>query len=169
MTASAQHSNIDYWSCPEQKLLQELSCREAGLSSEEAYTRHIANSQHSIKSRRHAGGLLLFLRQFGSPITLMLVAAAILSFFLGERSDAFIIVAIILAGAALGYYQERGAASALRKLLQMVQTRVTVIRDGQEKSIPVEEVVPGDIVSLNAGQTVPGDCRLLFSRDLYTN
>jgi len=169
MAATAQRSRFDYWSCPEQQLLQALSCREEGLTSEEAAIRQKDNSQHPLNAHPHANGLVLFLRQFKSPITLILVAAAILSFFLGERSDAFIIMAIILASAALGYYQERGAASALSRLLQMVQTRVTVIRDGQENSIPVEEVVAGDIVSLNAGQTVPGDCRLLSSRDLYTN
>lgn len=169
MAAIAQRNRFDYWSCPEQQLLQTLSCREEGLTSEEAAIRQKNNGQPLLNAHPHTTGLVLFLRQFKSPIILILVAAAILSFFLGERSDSFIIMAIILASAGLGYYQERGAASALSRLLQMVQTRVTVIRDGVEYSIPVEEVVPGDIVSLNAGQTVPGDCRLLSSRDLYTN
>ncbi|HEY8970429.1 MAG TPA: cation-transporting P-type ATPase, partial [Puia sp.] len=161
MAVTAQRSLLDYWSCPEQQLLQELSCREDGLPPEEAAMRQKVSAQRRLNAPRHDSGLLLFLRQLKSPVTLILIAAAILSFFLGERSDAFIILAIIFASAVLGYYQERGAASALRRLLQMVQVKVTVIRGGQENSIPLEEVVPGDIVSLNAGQTVPGDCRLL--------
>ena len=169
MAVTAQRSLLDYWSCPEQQLLQELSCREDGLPPEEAAMRQKVSAQRRLNAPRHDSGLLLFLRQLKSPVTLILIAAAILSFFLGERSDAFIILAIIFASAVLGYYQERGAASALRRLLQMVQVKVTVIRGGQENSIPLEEVVPGDIVSLNAGQTVPGDCRLLSSRDLYAN
>ncbi|HVU57941.1 MAG TPA: magnesium-translocating P-type ATPase [Puia sp.] len=169
MAVSAQRSQFDYWSCPEKQLLQELSCREDGLTPDEASVRQKTNNQGSLHARPSGDGFMLFLRQFKSPVTLILVAAAILSFFLGERADAFIIFVILLAGAILGYYQERGAASALRRLLQMVQVRVTVIRDGQESSIPVEEVVPGDIVSLNAGQMVPGDCRILSSKDLYAN
>ncbi|HVV07077.1 MAG TPA: magnesium-translocating P-type ATPase, partial [Puia sp.] len=169
MAATAQRNHLDYWSCPEQQVLQELSCREEGLPPEEAALRQKAGNPRLSNVPLHAGSLLLFLQQFKSPITLILVAAAILSFFLGERPDAFIILAIIFAGAVLGYYQEKGAASALRKLLQMVQVKVTVIRGGQDRIISIEEVVPGDIVILNAGQTVPGDCRLLTSRDLYTN
>jgi len=169
MAATAQRSLLDYWSCPEQQLLQELSCREDGLPLEEAAMRQKISAPRRLNASRYDSGLLLFLRQLKSPVTLILIAASILSFFLGERSDAFIILAIIFASAVLGYYQEKGAASALRRLLQLVQVKVTVIRGGQENSVPLEEVVPGDIVSLNAGQTVPGDCRLLSSRDLYAN
>jgi Mg2+-importing ATPase len=169
MEASAQRSHLDYWSCPEQQLLRELSCLEEGLSSEEATHRQNSRNLHPLNIRQEVSGLLLLMRQFKSPITLILIAAAVLSFFLGERSDAFIIIAIILASATMGYFQEKTAASAVRRLMQMVQVRVTVIRDGQERKLFVEEVVPGDVVSLNAGQTVPGDCRILSSRDLYIN
>jgi Mg2+-importing ATPase len=169
MRTTTSRGAIDYWSCPEQELMKELSCNPEGLSSGEADRRQRANMQNSLNVPRHTGSALLFLRQFKSPITMILIAAGIVSFFLGERSDAFIILAIILAGAALGYFQEKGAASALGRLLRMVQVKITVIRDGQEQSVPLEGVVPGDIVSLNAGQTVPGDCRLLSSTDLYAN
>jgi Mg2+-importing ATPase len=169
MHTSDESKPIDYWSCPQEQLLQKLSCSEAGLSSEEAAIRWKNERSYSLAGPKQGNGLLLFLHQLTSPITLILMAAAILSFFLGERSDAFIILLIIVVSAALGFYQEKGAAAALGRLLQMVQIEVTVVRDGHEKNIPVEEVVSGDIVSLNAGQTVPGDCRLLTSKDLYAN
>jgi len=98
-----------------------------------------------------------------------LIGASLLSFFLGERSDAFIIIAIILISALLGFYQEKGAAGALTKLLQLVQVKTTLLRDGQPMVAAPETVVPGDIVLLKAGETIPGDCRLIDSRELYTN
>ena len=159
----------DYWSCPEEELLRTLSCSREGLSSEEAVRRTKDTGPNTLKAATRSGGFLLFLRQLKSPVTLILVGAAILSFFLGEKTDAFIILTIIFTGAALGYYQERGAARSLSRLLQLVQVEVPVLREGIRRKIPMAEIVPGDIVFLNAGQTAPGDCRLLESKDLYTN
>jgi Mg2+-importing ATPase len=93
--------------------------------------------------------------------------AAILSVFLGETTDAFIILTIVLASGLLGFWQERGAADAIEKLLAVVQTKVTVMRDGKPLEIPVEKVVPGDVLLLSAGATSPGDCLLLKSQDLF--
>ncbi len=125
----------------------------------------------SIRSKpaEQKDGLLLFLRQFANPITLILIAAAILSFFLGQRTDSLIIIFIIFISAFLGFIQEKGAANALSHLMKIVQVNCTVLRDGKEENIPMQKTVPGDIVLLNAGNTVPGDCRLLESRDLYAN
>jgi len=167
--ATAGGKIMDYWSNPEHQLLEALSCSRQGLSREEAIRRLKSGGPNTLKASARTGSLLLFLRQFKSPVILILIAASILSLFLGQRSDALIILAIIFASAALGFYQERGAAQALKRLLQLVQIEVPVIREGIESRIPLEEIVPGDIVTLNAGQTVPGDCRLLESRDLYTN
>jgi Mg2+-importing ATPase len=156
-----------YWSATTDELLLQLSSRKEGLSQEEAQQRRAVSTQ--LHEGRHIGDLRLLLQQFKSPITLLLIASAILSFFLGERSDAFIILLILLISALLGFYQERGAAGALQRLLQMVQVRVSVLRDGKENSLAPETVVPGDVVVLIAGNTIPGDCRLLQSKDLYTN
>lgn len=164
------HEKIPFWwSCSEDHLLDTLGCSREGLTGEEAARRLKETGPNTLKSGGPAGRLQIFVRQFKSPITLILVAASLLSFFLGQRTDALIILFIIAAGASLGYYQEKGAATALQRLLRLVQVRVPVRRGGIESIIPLEEVVPGDIVSLNAGQTVPGDCRLLASKDLYVN
>jgi len=158
----------DYWSCPEAQLLQDLNAGHTGLTSEEATRRSKAAGPDTLKTS-HGSSLLIFLHQFKSPVTLILFAASILSFFLGEHTDALIILAILFMGALLGFQQEKGAAHALEKLLRLVQVKVTVLRDGREDRIVLAEAVPGDIVLLNAGQTVPGDCRLLASKDLYAN
>ena len=90
-----------------------------------------------------------------------------LSLFLGEVTDASIILAIVLASGLLGFGQEWGAADALKKLLALVQTKASVLRDGQPVDVPSEQVVPGDVVLLHAGDIIPGDGRILDESDLF--
>ena len=77
-------------------------------------------------------------------------------FSCSDATDAAIILAIILVSGLLGFWQERGATNAVEKLLALVQIKAAVLRDGNESEIPVEEIVPGDIVILNAGDVIPG-------------
>jgi len=83
--------------------------------------------------------------------------------------NATIILVIIFASSLLGFWQERGATNAVDKLLAVVQTKATVLRDGNRKEIPVEGIVPGDVVLLSAGDLIPGDCLVLESKDLFVN
>jgi Mg2+-importing ATPase len=100
------------------------------------------------------------LAQFKSPIIIILLFAAVLSFFLHDPADALIILAIVLVSGVLSFWQEHGAADAVEKLLALVQIKATVLRDSTSQEIPVEEIVPGDMVVLAAGDVVPGDCLL---------
>ncbi len=84
-------------------------------------------------------------------------------------TNAIIILTIILISSLLGFWQERGAANAVEKLLAIVQTKATVLRDGTPKEIPVEKIVPGDVIILNAGDLIPGDSIILESKDLFVN
>ena len=106
-------------------------------------------------------------RQVESPLVLMLIAAAFVSWLVHARSDAVIILAIVVASAAVGLSQERSAASVVRALLRLVAVRAAVLRDGRDLDVPVEEIVPGDVVRLSAGSIVPGDLRLLQAKNLY--
>jgi len=158
-----------YWASTTEQLLAELTSGPGGLSQSEAEERLGRYGANRLKQEAGTGRILLLLRQFKSPITLLLIASALLAWFLGERTDAFIIWVIVAISALLGFYQEAGAAGALQRLLKLVQVTVTVLRDGREQAMPVEELVPGDVVLLGVGNTVPGDCRLLESKDLFTN
>jgi Mg2+-importing ATPase len=89
--------------------------------------------------------------------------------YLGDSVNASIILVIIFASSLLGFWQERGATNAVEKLLAVVQTKATVLRDGDQKEIPVEGIVPGDVVLLSAGDLIPGDCLVLESKDLFVN
>src|SRR5439155_8810852 len=104
-----------------------------------------------------------------SPITILLIVAAFLSMGLNQVTDAVIILFIILVSSLLGFWQEKGATNAVNELLKMVQIRCSIVREGTETALPVEQVVPGDIIILKAGDLIPGDSLLLESKDLYVN
>ncbi|MEY2833427.1 MAG: hypothetical protein RLZZ574_2686, partial [Cyanobacteriota bacterium] len=158
-----------FWNLPAEQILHQLKSRLQGLSSQEAQQRLIQYGSNNLKQKRQSNTLLLLLNQFKSPIILILIAAAILSSFLRDTIDAVIILAIILISGLLGFWQERGASDAVAKLLALVQVKATVVRNGQSQDIPSEDVVPGDIVLLAAGDNIPGDCLLLESKDLSMN
>ncbi len=112
---------------------------------------------------------MLLLRQFTSPIILILIGAAVLSTFLQDVTDAAIILLIVIVSGLLGFLQEHRAATAVAALCAVVETKVRVLRAGVEMLVPLEQVVPGDLVLLSAGSIVPADCRLLETRDLFVN
>ena len=122
-----------------------------------------------LNPKKRSDPLTLLLAQFKSPVILILIFAGGLSFFLGDPGNALIILSIIFVSSLLGFWQERSATNAVAKLLTMVQIKATVLRDGNQKEIPVEEIVPGDIVILDAGDMIPGDCLVLESTDLFVN
>ena len=111
----------------------------------------------------------LLLAQFKSPLILILFFATGLSFFLHDPVNALIILTIVLVSGLLGFWQEHSATNAVEKLLAIVQIKAAVLRDGEPQEIPVEEIVPGDIVILNAGDIVPGDCLVDESKDLFVD
>ena len=158
-----------FWSIPGYELLHQFETAPQGLTEQEAGKRLAQYGPNLLKSRKKTDVLTLLLGQFKSPIILILLFAAGLSFFLGDPTDAVIILAIVLASGLLGFWQERGASDAVDKLLAIVQIKAEVLRNGTSREIPVEEIVPGDLVILNAGDVVPGDCLILESKDLFLN
>ncbi len=158
-----------YWAMPPDDLLAALGSGPAGLSDAEAAARLARYGPNQLHARQRAGALRTFLRQFTSPIILILLFATTVSAVLGDWIDAAIILAIILGSATLSFAQEYRADAAAEKLRAQVQMTATVVRDGQPRSIPMTEVVPGDIALLSAGSRVPADGVLLEAKDLFAN
>src|SRR5580658_7643457 len=156
-----------FWNLDAVSAIQTLSGTEKGLSQSSAEERLKSYGPNTLKAAARSSVILLFLSQFKSPVTLLLIGAAGLSMGLGDLSDASIILVIILISGFLGFWQEKGAAHAVEELLKMVQIRCRLLRDGTESEWPVETVVPGDIVVLSAGDVIPGDSLLLDSKELF--
>ena len=156
----------NFWNLPADQVLVKVQSTPQGLSSEDAKQRLTQYGANSLKQKQQSHTLTLLLNQFNSPIILILIFAAILSSFLKDTIDAVIILVIVLASGLLGFWQERGAADAVQKLLEMVEIKASILRDGQAQDVPVDEVMPGDIVLLSAGGSIPGDCLILESQTL---
>jgi Mg2+-importing ATPase len=158
-----------YWGISQPDLLTQLNAKMEGLSTEEAKQRLIQYGANLLKPPKRSDTLALLIAQFKSPIILTLIFAAGLSAFLHDPADAIIIIAIVLISGLLGFWQERGAVNALEKMLAIVKIKTTVLRDGREQDIALEDVVPGDVVILNAGDAIPADSLILESRDLFVD
>lgn len=138
---------------------------EQGLTSDEAQRRLGVNGPNAIPVRR-AHAVALLLRQFKSPLLLLLIGASVVSAFLGDPSDAIIIGTIVVVSAGLGFTNEFRAARAAETLRDQVQHVAVVRRDGHLITIGVPDVAPGDLVSLKLGDVVPADLRLIDTTEL---
>src|SRR5450755_3349765 len=158
-----------FWSVSASDVLQQLGTSKEGLSSEDAMQRLARYGANLLKPQARSTTFRLLLGQFKSPIILLLLFATGLSFLLHDSVNALIILAIVLASGLLGFWQEHSATRAVEKLLAMVQIKATALRDGKPQDTPVEQIVPGDIVILSAGDLVPGDCLVDESKDLFVD
>ncbi len=177
----AEYTNEYYRMTAEQALLS-TSSRKDGLTSQEAYARLERDGPNELAQKRRKTDLEMFAEQFQSPMILVLIAAAAISFLASlqfsfspfavsvgsftEVLDAIAIVAIVLLNAGFGFSQERSAEKAIEALKKMVAPSATVIRQGQKVRIPSKEIVAGDIIVLEEGDRVPADCRILEVRSL---
>jgi Mg2+-importing ATPase len=163
------HALESYWSQPAETLLTELESSQEGLSSGQASQRLLTYGLNVLEARAKASVLRLFLNQFKNPLVIILLFATIISAITKDWVDSLIILAIVLGSALLTFIQEYNASTAVEKLRAQVHITATVLRDGSPKTIPSEEVAPGDVMQLSAGSLIPADAILLEALDFYVN
>ena len=134
---------------------------QEGLEEKEALWRREKYGSNRLREKGQQPLWTMFLAQFKDFMVITLLAATLISGLLGETADAIAILAIVLLNGLLGFVQERRAERSLKALKKLTVPEALVLRDGEERKIPAEEVVPGDIVKLEAGSRVPADLRLL--------
>ena len=122
-----------------------------------------------VPKSRFVKDLLLLIGQFKSPLMLLLIGAVILSAFLGDTSDVFIILFIVLSTGLLSFFQERNAGRVVEKLQSMIALKSDVLRDGKSQEIVSSQIVSGDILIFNAGDMIPADCLLIEANELHVN
>ncbi|MGC8786409.1 MAG: calcium-translocating P-type ATPase, SERCA-type [Anaerolineae bacterium] len=137
-----------------------------GLSTEEAQRRLAIYGPNKLEERAGVSFWQLVLDQFKNFLVLLLIASALISMAIGELVDAAAILAIVIVNAVLGVLQEWRAEQSLQALKRMAAPTAVVIRDGHQETIPSEQLVPGDLVVLTAGNNVPADLRLIESVNL---
>lgn len=139
-----------------------------GLSTR-AVAERLAHRKRRSRKASDRSAWRLLLNQFCNPLVILLLVAMIISLALGERMDVLIVWVVVLMSTLLGFWQEFRAANAVASLLAVIQTKATVLRDGKQSEVPVEGIVPGDLVILSAGDTIPGDGLLIESKDLFVD
>ncbi|MFN3739360.1 MAG: calcium-translocating P-type ATPase, PMCA-type [Thermodesulfovibrionales bacterium] len=144
-----------------EEIFRELGTSIKGLSSEEARRRLQEHGPNELKEKKKRTALMMFLDQFKDFMILVLIGAALVSGIIGEPSDTIAIIVIVILNAVIGFIQEYRAEKAMAALKKMASPFATVIRDGNTMNIPSPEIVPGDIVLLEAGNVVPADLRLI--------
>ncbi|MBZ0297753.1 MAG: cation-translocating P-type ATPase [Anaerolineae bacterium] len=142
---------------------------QKGLSDAEAQQRQQKFGKNTLPTEEGAGWLRLILGQFTDLMVIILLIAAVISFFLGDTKDVVVIMAIVVLNAFLGVYQEYRAEQALANLSKMQVPLVRVRRKGEVHQISTEDVVPGDIVLLQEGDRIPADGRLIESVNLQVD
>ena len=155
-----------FWDKPLQGLLQQLQATPAGLATDEAKRRLRLYGPNSMVQESRFAGLLTFLRLFANPLVIILLVASGISLGLGGQVGGLIIIAIVLLSVLLNFFMEFQARHAVEEIRKRVATTAAVMRDGLEQELPIAELVPGDIIRLNAGDLVPADARLLDVKDL---
>ncbi|MCW5872949.1 MAG: HAD-IC family P-type ATPase, partial [Candidatus Eremiobacteraeota bacterium] len=141
----------------------------SGLTTLQAQEQLKKSGPNRVAAQATRPAIWLFLSTFANPLVLLLLAASFLSAVLGEGGNALIIALILLVSSSLDFAQSYRSQRAAEKLRASVATRAEVERDGRSQEIPLDQVVPGDILLLSAGSIVAGDARLLSSKDLCTS
>ncbi len=140
-----------------------------GLADAEVIRRQKELGPNRVTARRGTPAWLKFLQQFNQPLVYILLVAVGVTAFLGEWVDSSVIMGVVVFNAVVGFLQEAKAEKAIEALARMVATETTVRRDGRKRRVHSEELVPGDVVLLQAGDRVPADLRLFHVRNLHAD
>ncbi|MHB1295817.1 MAG: magnesium-translocating P-type ATPase [Anaerolineae bacterium] len=158
-----------FWSFSSEQLLSALRSTRDGLPPSDAASRLAQYGPNALEPKRRASTLRLFLSQFKSPLVLILVFAATVSAFVGEWTDAVIVLAVVIGSTVVGFVQEYRASDAIGKLRSQVTLHTQVLRGGQPQMVPSEQVVPGDVALLSAGSLIPADGVVLDASYFFVN
>jgi len=154
---------------PAEEALQRLGVTENGLSDEQVETAREEYGSNILSHRKEAGIVIELLQRCRNPLVIQLLVICVVSLLMGDVRAATVVGAMVLLSVGLAYVQEHRSSKAVEKLNAMVQTDSLVMRDGKECDIPIAEIVPGEIVILQAGALIPADLRLIGAKDFFVS
>ena len=171
MSQNREKQLVDHaWSKSIESLREELSLdTEKGLSPDETRKRLKKYGKNVLREKKKKSALAILLNQFKNLIIALLVIAGILSFAFGEMAEGYAIIAVIIINTAIGFYTEIKAVRSMEALRKLSRVDTTVRRGGETKTIPAQELVPGDVVILEGGDIVTADLRLVEANKLQAN
>lgn len=149
-----------------EETLEKLHTKKEGLSSTDAEAKLQEFGPNELQEGKKKSIAKMLLAQFKDVMILILLAAALISGVIGELSDTIVIIIIVVLNAIIGFFQEYRAEKAMQALKQMSVTQARVLRNGKSAWLPATELVPGDVIMLEAGNSVPADVRVIESVNL---
>ncbi len=149
--------------------LASLGTNPEGLTQQEAASRLDEFGPNELTLSEGENPIILFLRQFNSPLVYVLILAAVISIIADHAIDAVVIAIILIINSIIGFVQEWKAEKTIESVKQLIEERTFVIREGEEQEILSREIVPGDLLLLKSGERVPADGRVLFERNLHVD
>ncbi|MFN7223086.1 MAG: magnesium-translocating P-type ATPase [Paracoccaceae bacterium] len=161
--------DASYWGEDATDVSVKLGGGLGGLSTDVATSRLATVGPNSVEDAPRLNALRLLLRQFESPLVLILAFAAVISLVLQQWVDAGIILAIVLGSSALSFFQEYRASTAVEALKERLALTARVLRDGAEQVLPVTQIVPGDVLMLSAGNLIPADGLVIGAQDFLVS
>ncbi len=170
ITANEQRL-VDFCALTPEEAQTRLKSGPAGLTAGGVEQARAEFGPNQLKAGEKHGVFMDILLRFKNPLVIQLLVIAIVSLATAnsasDRASAVVVGMMVLLSVGLGFFQERRSGKAVEKLQEMVETNCVVIRDGKEAEIPMEEIVPGDLVLLHAGALIPADLRLLTAKDFF--
>jgi len=159
----------DAHALPAAEVLERVNATPAGLQTAEAAERLRRHGPNALPQSRGRSPILRFLSQFNNALIYFMLAGALAAALLGHMVDAGVILAVVLVNAVVGFLQEGRAESALNAIRKLILLQASVLRDGARTGVPAADLVPGDIVLIEAGDRVPADLRLVKARSLLVD
>jgi len=166
MTTNNKVQNAAWHAMDVEAVFTTLAGRESGLSPEEVQERLQIHGPNQIKRKSKEGVLQVLWRQINNPLIWVLLGSGTLAVLLGKMTDGLVVLSVVLINSVIGFVQEFKAGRAIEALSDMVPQNATVIREGRNVAVPAVELVPGDVVLLAAGDSVPADMRLIALKNL---
>ncbi|NWF56471.1 MAG: HAD-IC family P-type ATPase [Syntrophaceae bacterium] len=157
---------MNYYRLTSSEVFRQFNSSESGLTEEEARKRLSQYGPNKLVEEKPISKLRIFFHQFASPLIYILLLASVVTLLLREYVDSGVILSVLLLNAVIGYFQEFKAEESVRALKRMIVPQARVWREGREKEVNSEELVPGDLVVLASGSKVPADLRLISEIDL---
>jgi Ca2+-transporting ATPase len=163
---SLGRDSMNYYRLTSSEVFRQFNSSESGLTEEEARKRLSQYGPNKLAEEKPISKLRIFFHQFASPLIYILLLASVVTLLLREYVDSGVILSVLLLNAVIGYFQEFKAEESVRALKRMIVPQARVWREGREKEVNSEELVPGDLVVLASGSKVPADLRLISEIDL---
>lgn len=170
ITANEQRL-VDFCALSVEEAQKRLSTGPTGLAAAQIEAARVEFGPNELRVSEKSGVLMDILLRFKNPLVIQLLVIAIVSLATAEsasdRASAVVVGIMVLLSVGLAYFQERRSGKAVEKLQELVQTNCVVIRESKEEEIPMAEIVPGDLVVLQAGAIIPADLRLITTKDFF--